>query len=350
MIVLVHGPDAVRAGDEVARLLRKHDPDGFNTSTLDGREVTIPSLISAIGSVGFFGTTRVVVVRDLMSRATRSTGQSGATESSDASPALNLAPLFEAVPEQNLLILTDPALSAIPAAVKKVMPVGTTVFAAAVPRGRPLVDWVVSTAQASGGDFDRRAAEAMLQALYPQTWAKAPTNPRYDRPPDTEQLRQEIERLVLYAYPDQVTSAHVRELVEQGPNDRVFRFIDAVVAGQLDVATAELERLLLAGEEPAKLVAQLQQQVELAAVVAAAGSRQPGDVGKEIGLSNPARMTGVAASIRGRSPAATLAAVARATAIDRGLKTGHLRQPTDALYQLIVELGRRSRPTEQGGA
>lgn len=347
MIVLVHGPDAVRAGDEVARLVAKHDPDGFNTSYLDGREVTIPAVIGAVGSVGFFGTTRVVVVRDLMSRATRASGQGGSGESA---PALNLAPLFEAVPEQNLLILTDPALTAIPAAVKKVMPAGTTVFAATVPRGRPLVDWVTKTAQAAGGTIDQRAAEALLQALYPQTWAKAPSNPRYDRPPDTEQLRQEIERLVLYAYPDPITSADVRELVERGPDDRVFRFIDAVVAGQLDVATAELERLLLAGEEPAKLVAQLHQQVELAAVVAASGNRVPGDVGKEIGLSNPARMNGVAASIRGRSPGATLATVGRATAIDRGLKTGHLRQPTDALYQLIVELGRRSRAIEQGGA
>jgi DNA polymerase III delta subunit len=285
-----------------------------------------------------------------MSRATRSSTQSGAAGEIDGSPALNLAPLLQAVPDQNLLIFSDPALAAIPASVKKIMPAGTTVFAAAVPRGRPLVDWVVNTAQAAGGEIDRRAAEALLQALYPQTWSKAPSNPRYDRPPDTEQLRQEIERLVLYAYPDPVTSADVRELVERGPNDRVFRFIDAVVAGQLDVATSELERLLLAGEEPAKLVAQLQQQVELAAVVAAAGSRSPGDVGKEIGLSNPARMNGVAASIRGRSPEATLATVGRATAIDRGLKTGHLRQPTDALYQLIVELGRRGGPTEQGGA
>lgn len=349
MIVLVHGPDAVRAGDEVSRLVTKHDPDGFNTSTFDGREVTMPALVAAIGSVGFFGTTRVVVVRDLMSRTTRTTGQTGAA-AQGATSALNLAPLFEAVPEQNLLILTDPALPAIPAAVKKIMPAGTTVFAAAVPRGRPLVDWVVNAAAAAGGEIDRRAAEALLQALYPQTWSKAPSNPRYDRPPDTEQLRQEIERLVLYAHPNPVSVADVRELVERGPDDRVFRFIDAVVAGQLDVATAELERLLLAGEEPAKLVAQLQQQVELAAVVAAAGGRSPGDVGKEIGLSNPARMNGVAASIRGRSPGATLATVERAAAIDRGLKTGHLRQPADALYQLIVELGRRGRPIEQGGA
>jgi DNA polymerase III delta subunit len=223
------------------------------------------------------------------------------------------------------------------------------VIAAAVPRGRPLVDWVVRTAEEAGGTIERRAAEALLQALYPQTWSAAPSNPRYDRPPDSEHLGNEIERLLLYAHPHPVTVAHVRDLVERGPNDRVFRFIDAVVAGQLDVASSELEQLLLAGEEPAKLAAQLHQQVELAALLAAApAGTAPADVGKAVGLSNPSRLNGVAASVRGRSPRAILAAVPRATGVDRGLKTGRLRQPVDALYQLILELGRR--PIEEGGA
>jgi DNA polymerase III delta subunit len=350
MIVLVHGPDALLARDEVATLVAKHDPDGFNTTTLDGREVTLSAVIAAIGSVGFFSPSRVVVVRNLMSRATRAAAQSAGEQGDDNGSALDLSPLFNAVPEQNLLILEDAELTAIPAAVKKAVPADAMVIAAAVPRGRPLVDWVVRTADAANGIIERRAAEALLQALYPQTWSAAPSNPRYDRPPDTEHLRNEVERLLLYAHPDPVTAVHVRDLVERGPNDRVFRFIDAVVAGQLDVASAELEQLLLAGEEPAKLTAQLYQQVELAALVAAApAGKAPAEIGKAIGLSNPARLTAVAASVRGRPPRATLAAVSRATGVDRGLKTGRLRQPVDALYQLIVELSQR-RPIEEGGA
>ena len=351
MIVLVHGPDPLLARDEVARLVAKHDPGGLNTTTLDGREVTLPSVIAAIGSVGFFGATRVVVVANLMSRATRSSPQAAPTEQpDDVAPAIDLAPLFRAVPEQNLLILSDPDLASIPAGVKKLAPAETIVISAVVPRGRPLVDWVVAAATEAGGAIDRRAAELLLQSLYPQTWSAVPSNPRYDRPPDTQQLRHEIERLVLYAHPRAVTPADIQELVVSGPNDRVLRFIDAVMAGQLDGAIAELERLLLAGEEPAKLVAQLQQQVELAALAAADSGRSPAEIGKDISLSNPARMTGVAASVRGRQPDSTLASVAQATRADRHLKTGRLRQPTDALYQLIADLGRRRRTHEASGA
>jgi DNA polymerase III delta subunit len=350
MIVLVHGPDTLLARDEVAKLVATHDPDGLNTTTLDGREASLPSIIAAVGSVGFFSDTRVVVVRNLMARATRAPAQqSTVDESGDTSTALDLAPLFKAVPEQNVLILLDPELTSIPAAVKKAAPAGTTVIAAAVPRGRPLVEWVIQTAEAAGGSIDRRAAEVLLQSLYPQTWSAAPSNPRYDRPPDTEHLRNEVERLVLYAHPGQVTPGHVQDLVERGPNDRVFRFIDAVIGGQLDAAAAELERLLLAGEEPAKLVAQLHQQVELAALVAVApAEKPPAAIGSEVALSNPARLNAVAASIRGRPPRSTLGAVAQATSVDRGLKTGRLRQPVDALYQLIIDLSRHS--NLQGGA
>lgn len=351
MIVLVYGPDALLARDEVARLLAKHDPDGFNTTTFDGREAALGDIIAAIGSVGFFADQRIVVVRNLMARATRATSQSASGETAETLPALDLAPLFRAVPEQNLLILVDPELTAIPVAVKKAAPADATVIAAAVPRGRHLVEWVMRTAQAAGGTIERRAAETLLQALYPQTWSAAPTNPRYDRPPDTELLRNEIERLVLSAHPDPVSARHVEDLVERGPNDRVFRFIDAVIAGQLDVATAELARLLLAGEEPAKLAAQLQQQVELAALVSVApAGKQPVEIGKEIGLSNPSRLNAIATSIRGRPARALTMAVSSATAGDRALKTGRLRQPVDGLYQLMIDLSRQRRPTDPGGA
>lgn len=347
MIVLVHGPDASLAGAAVAKLLAHHDPAGFNTTSLDGRDVSLSNVIAAIGSVGFFAAPRVVVVRNLMSRATR-----GATATEDEPRAgggsLDLTPLLNAVPEQNVLILTDPDLASIPAAVKRAAPADVTIIATEVPRGRQLVDWIVATAREADGEIDRRAAQLLVELMYPQTWSAAPSNPRYDRPPDTQHLRHEIERLVLYAYPDPVREGHVRDLVETGPNDRVFRFIDAAVAGQLDVAMGELERLLLAGEEPAKLVAQLQQQVELTALAAAGPRKQPVEIGRELGLSNPNRMAGVASSARGKPASALFDAVARSTAVDRKLKTGRLRQPADALYTLLAELA-RPHTTNRGG-
>ncbi|MBA2521208.1 MAG: hypothetical protein H0V24_16225 [Chloroflexia bacterium] len=258
---------------------------------------------------------------------------------------MDLSPLVGTVPNQNVLILVDPELASIPASVKRLMPPDVTIVSSAPPRGRQLVDHVVVAAREGGGEIDRCAAQLMLELLYPQTWSASPSNPRYDRPPDTRLLQNEIERLLLYAHPDPIRESHVRDLIETGPNDRVFRFIDAVFAGQLDVATAELERLLLAGEEPAKLMAQVQQQVELAALVAAAPGKPPIEIGRALALTNPNRMSGVAASVRGRSVRSLIAAVDHATDVDRKLKTGHLRQPADALYHLLAKLARTTEPT-----
>ena len=341
MIHLIHGPDALLARAELDRLLSVLDPDGMSTSWLDGRETTVPAVIAAIGSVGFFSDRRIVVVRDLMSRGGRGGKAASDPAGESASPGLDLSPLFPAVPAQNVLILFDPALATVPAAVKKAAQ-GAEIYSGVIRRGKPLIEWVQATAREAGGELEPRAAQALLELRYPQTWANAPSNPRYDRPPDTEALRHDIERLVLYAYPAPVTAAVVHTLIESGPNDRVFSFIDAVMAGRLDAAITELDKLLLAGEEPAKLLAQLQQQAELAALVAAAPRKAPVDIGKDVALPNPQRMTGIAGSIRGRSPAQTLGSVRIATEIDRMAKTGRLRQPADALYQLIAGLSQRS--------
>src|SRR5688500_18557014 len=110
MIALVHGPDAALARAAVAKLVAAHDPDGTNTSHLDARDVSLPQIIAAAGSAGFFGVGRVVVVHDLIAKASRTSGKASTADGdeadgSGASPALDLAPLFAAVPEENLLIL-----------------------------------------------------------------------------------------------------------------------------------------------------------------------------------------------------------------------------------------------------
>ena len=354
MIALVHGPDAALARAEVAKLVAAHDPAGANTSHLDGREVTLAQVVAAAGSAGFFGGRRVVVVHDLMTRASRSSNKGGLADEADdaiAAPALDLAPLFAAVPEVNLLVLVDAGLAAIPAAVKRAAPANARVVAAEPPRGAALLAWLSAAAKEAGAELDGRTARLLAETLYPQTWSAKPANPRFDRPPDTEFLRNEVEKLVLVAYPDPVTPTHLRALVAGGPDDRVFRFVEAAEGGQLEVALAELERLQDAREEPAKLTAQVAQQIELAAVLAAGPAVDPVTAGRALGLSNPNRMVGIAAARRGRAAEAAFAAVMAAVETDRRVKRGELRQPEDGLYHLLAATaaGRASATSSRGG-
>lgn len=357
MIVLIYGTDAALARAEVATLLRRHDPTGENTSRLDGRSVAVRDVVNAVASVGFFASKRVVVVDDLIARAAKPGRFAAAGDADDDDamppPTLDLAPLFAAVPDDNVLILADTGLMSLPAAIKKILPDAAEIIAVEPPRGHDLIAWLIQSAQEAGAGLDRQTARYLAERLYPQTWSTKPSNPRYDRPPDLELLHNEVAKLATAAHPGPITRRHVQTLVPAGDDDRVFKFVEAAANGDLAVAVTELARLRDAGEEPYKLAAQVYQQIELASPLEAAGGRvDAAAVGRALGLSNPRRMAGIAASRRGRRPGSASAAISAATAVDRGVKTGALRQPDDALYLLMTDAAApkpEPAPTRRGG-
>src|SRR5690606_7373851 len=155
---------------------------------------------------------------------------------------------------------------------------------------------------------------------YPQSWQRKSTNPAFDRPPDLELVRNEVAKLATAAAPGPITRDLVETLVARGDDDRIFGFIDAVIRGDLTGSTTELDRLLAAGEDPHQIRAQLGQTIELTSVLASAGRREPAHVGREIGLSNPNRMTAIARGLRSSSPGRARRAVRVMTTADRMMK------------------------------
>lgn len=337
MICVVLGPDYAMARARVREIRRKQDPSGDSTSFLDGKTASLRAVMMDIASVGFFSAGRVVVVEDLIARL----GKQGAKDS-------GLVPdwpaLFSAVPDASTLILLDPSLGTLPAAVKKALPPTATVDVADPPRGPVLVKWIQQRARAEQAEIDEPTARFLAESLYPQSWNRKANNPAYDRPPDMEMLGNEIAKLALAAHPGPITRDHIREMVDRGDEDRIFTFLDAAASGRVSVAMVELDHLLAAGEDPAKLLAQLSQNVELGAVMAAAGRRDPTAVGREIGLSNPQRMGSIQRSIGGSAPGKILTCVPLAADADRRMKHGELREPLDALYDAILAIAHARGP------
>ncbi len=335
MIALFIGPDAALVRQETHALAAERDPDGQSTSTLDGKSVAFKDVLMQAASVGFFGTGRVVIVQDLVARFGKQGGEKA-----------DWTQLFASVPAENTLILADPSLSSVPATVKKVLPKDALVKSGAPPRGPDLVRWLVGRAKAEGASFSEADARFLAQRLYPQTWATAPRNPAYDRPPDMELLGNEVAKLAVAADGEQITQALIESLVMTGDDDQIFRFIEHAAAGRIGEATVELDRLLAAGEDPAKLLAQLAQNAELAVLLDVAGRRSPETIGADIGLSNPARMGAIARGLRNAPPGTATAAVRVVTAADRAMKRGELREPKDALYEAILGIAASRRTVD----
>lgn len=339
MICVILGPDYALARAKLREIRQQRDPSGDSTSTLDGKSVSLRQVMMDISSIGFFSAGRVVIVEDLIARL----GKQGAK---DGGATPDWPALFASVQPESTLILLDTSIQSVPASVKNTLPKDATVFASSPPRGPQLITWIQEHAKKHSSSIDQAAARDLAMSLYPQSWAQEPRNPAYDRPPDMELLGNEIARLALAAHPGAISQQLIRELVARESEDRLFTFLDAASAGNIGVAVVELEKLMDAGEDPAKLLAQLSQNVELGAVMSAAGRRNPADVGKEIGLANANRMTSIQRGLQGQSLSSALRRVPLAADADRKMKTGALREPLDALYDVMLTIAasRRTAP------
>jgi DNA polymerase III delta subunit len=351
VIYFVHGPDRLLGRQAVLAIAADFDPSGSNTTWLDGRETSFAGVAAAVGAASFFDTPRVVIVTDLLVRAGRDaeTGEStGGIEERSGRGRAELESLVSAVPESHHLIIFEPALTSIPAILKTAAP-WVKIIAGEPPRGPALLAWIESVALGAETRIDRRTAQRLAETLYPQTWQRKPSNPRYDRPPDLALLKAEIEKLALAAHPEPITVDHIALLTPSVPHQRVFRFLDAALMGELRSGLDELERLIAGGEEPAMLLAQLLGQMELETVTSAAVGRNPDAVARDLGAVAPGRLSSVMNASRRKGRRSQFTAGVGVLA-DRNLKTGRVRKPEDALRDLVLALATFSPDPATGGS
>lgn len=336
MIVIILGPDAGLAHQTLKRVLKDRDPSGQSTSFLDGTVTGINAVINDISSIGFFSAGRVVVVEGLVNRL----GKQGARDGG-STPDWKL--LYASVPEASTLVLMDTAVASLPSLAKKPLPTTAIVELSKPPRGPQLVSWIVKTAKDAGGEMDKATAQHLAMTLFPAGWATEPRNPLYDRPPDMELLRNEIQKLVLAAYPDPVTKQTISAMTVREEQDQIFSFLDAAAAGNVPVAMQEMEKLISVGEDPAKLLAQLLGNIEIASVVAAGAGHPAEQIGRDIALSNPRRVHSMQQGLRGMSPGVAQSRSRIARDSDYKMKRGEVKEPIDALYDVILQIAHMRR-------
>lgn len=340
MIVIILGPDSGLAHRTLRRVLADRDPSGQSTSWLDGATASISAVKGDITSIGFFSAGRVVIVENLIARL----GKQGSKENGNAP---DWTGLYASVPDASTLVLLDPSLADLPSLAKKPLPAGTLVEFSKPLRGPQLVDWIVRTANKVDGNMDKATAQDLAMTLYPQNWASAPNNPLYDRPPDMELLENEIHKLVLAAHPNPVTRETLRAMTPREEQDQIFAFLDAAGAGNVPVAMQELDKLLAVGEDPAKLLAQLSGNIEIATVVAAGGKRNANVIATDMGAKNPRQVQSMQRNLQGMSAGVAQSRAKIASEADHRFKTGQLKEPLDALYDTILRIAEMRQSSSQ---
>jgi DNA polymerase III delta subunit len=336
VIHFIHGPDRLLARNAANSIARDIDPDGVGTSWLDGKQTSIDRIIADVGTRSFFATPRVIVVTDLLGGSQPQADAASGAAGRRGRPSPDLARLFASVPEEHHLILLEAELSGPPAILKSLL-APVQIVASEPPRGPALLAWITAGARNAGAEIEPAAARELARAHFPQTWERKPNNPRYDVPPDLTLLAQEIEKLAVAAHPHRISTSLVKSLVAGNPDTRLFRFVEAATAGDLSTAATELHQLQVANEEPAALLAQLLGQIEISAVVAAAGAREAASIARDLNSVTAGRVSAAATAAK-RRPMVALAAVSVGSRIDRELKTGRVRRPEEAVHNLLAAL------------
>jgi DNA polymerase III delta subunit len=332
MLTIVTGPDAFLARAAVRRVRDQSDPTGLNTSVFDARAHGLDEIVGALRTPGFFGAGRVIVVHDLVAGSSRSAGDGPKSGRPKDGP--NWPAIFSAVQPENCAIFVEMELASIPAAVARQLPAGSDVVISDPPRGAALVAWIKEKAAAAGSSIADGEARLLADLLSPGTWMAKANNPAFDRPPALELFANEIEKLALAALPGLIEREHIRLLTMSAVADRRFPLLDALIAGDRVRVLRELGASAGTEDEAVRLIVQIAQEAELLAAADATRGRDPLEVGKALGLSNPGRMAVISRALH-QSRARPKRLLDEALTVDRQLKTGELRRPEDQLHAEI---------------
>ena len=252
MSVLLYGDDQLRIDERIRALRESLDPQGLSTATIDVPASSAAEIASACQSSPFFGGQRVVVLRQPIAKPKKSADEEAPDDSSARVTWAELAAIIKGCPPTTAVLMRHiGSLRPTHYARKTIKSLGWTEEFYAIPRGGELLAWTTDRARSRGAELRPDAAETLLDLLYPGAWRKPAS--QYDTSsPDTHLIASEIDKLIA-ASDGTIDADLVRALVADRGGYVAFELNNAMFAGQVSRALAELEKMLEAGQ-PAEMI------------------------------------------------------------------------------------------------
>jgi DNA polymerase-3 subunit delta len=234
---LLRGDDAYSISQQIkliaASLGADFDP-AMNTTRLDGKTASLEEIQTAVSTLPFFGSSRLVIIDSVLSKMEKTRQEKYAAILSAVPPSTHLILIVEdrqkwkkeggswtqgwetLTPSHWLMkvINTHPAAEIID------LP---------LPDEKAMGAWIVTEAKRQGGSIHPDAAQELSRHIGN----------------DTSIASQEIAKLLMYVdFNRQVTAADVLELVSDEGSTDVFKMLDRLMSGETREAQAMMRRLL----------------------------------------------------------------------------------------------------------
>jgi len=294
------------------------EPSPFNCERFEGREADGERVVMAANMLPLLGGRRLVLVK----RASKLVDKSEAL----AAYVLNPSP-------QTLLVLD---LEKKPDARRKAwkeLSKRATVVTCDAPSAGELEGWVAEQASARNLKLGRDSVAYLISEFGS----------------DLRRLANELEKLSLYAGKERLDLETVATVLGRGKAQSIFKFVDAVAAGDATAALRQLGRLMEEGEPALRILALLDRLVGQLRVAREIRGARGGGRGASLAsvLRMPPHAARRLADSAGRFDARSLARAVRSVAeTDRILKSSRLpdRVVLEALVISLCASGARARP------
>ena len=231
-VCVVFGDEAFLRGHVLARIrdaVLTGDDGDFALSVFEGDKANLAEVLDCLATLAMFGGgLRLVIVEDADRFVTQYRAE---LEDYVASPAAG-----------GILVLTVKSWPANTRLYKAVASSGLAI-ACSAPKPARLARWLVSwSKQAQGIELRHSAAEQLIEMIGPELGL----------------LDQEISRLALTTEPGgKITAAAVKKTVGSWRAKTTWDMLDSALEGKARDAMVQLDRLLLAGENPVAVLAQV---------------------------------------------------------------------------------------------
>ena len=224
-----------------------------NTTTLDGRQLTLDQLKSVCETVPFLAEKRLVIVEGLLERF-ESKGKSPWKKTAQTTTKDNgyksIADYFSRIPESTVLVLMDGKINSRNPLLTE-LSAKEQVKSFPLLRNTPLRQWTQHRVTKAGGSISTTAIDLLARFVGNNLWI----------------MSNEIDKLVLYTNGRRIEDEDVRTVVSYTQEANVFAMVDAILESRAGVAQKLLQQLLLQGVVPAHLLFMLSRQARIILMV-----------------------------------------------------------------------------------
>ncbi|MFC2024542.1 DNA polymerase III subunit delta [Chloroflexota bacterium] len=245
-----------------------------NTTLIRGQQITLDGLRGVCDAVPFLSEKRLVVIEGLMERfePKGKTKRPPAKRKKEPQRDYQLwADYLASVPVSTVAVLLDGKLS-------DSNPLLNALKGRAQIKPFPLLNrtrlrqWVDKTVAEAGGEISPSAADLLTRLVGSNLHV----------------MKQEIEKLVLYAMGRTIVEADIEALVSDFQQANVYTMVDAILEAKPGVAEKALQRLLSQGAVPAYLLVMISRQIRMIARIKELQSQGVSNAGiqSRLGLSS----------------------------------------------------------------